>query len=235
MRPAAAGVVLGLALAVGVPTAWVMTRPSAAAGATVAEVLAPDVPPASSAAPAPHWRAELRPDPLREGRPDRLPEATARPAAPAGTEAPPAPVRISSRDLGVRAPIDLVGVEQSGTMTLPEDVDRVGWYRFGPAPGQDGSAVLAGHVDDVEQGLGALAPIRTAEAGDELTVTDADGTRTRWRVVAREVIRKKALPLEELFRRSGPPRLTLLTCGGPFLPESGGYRDNVVVVAELLR
>ena len=227
MRPAAAGVVLGLALAVGVPTAWVTTRPSAAAGATVAEALAPEVPPAS--------RAELRPDPLREGRPDRLPEATARPAAPAEAEAPPAPVRISSRDLGLRAPIDPVGVDRNGTMTLPEDVDRVGWYRFGPAPGGDGSAVLAGHVDDVEQGLGALASIRGAEAGDELTVTDADGTTTRWRVVAREVIRKKALPLEELFRRDGPPRLTLITCGGPFLPEYLSYRDNVVVVAEPLR
>jgi hypothetical protein len=48
------------------------------------------------------------------------------------------------------------------------------------------------------------------------------------------VIRKQALPLDELFRRDGPPRLTLLTCGGPFLAEYGSYRDNVVVVAELL-
>ena len=37
------------------------------------------------------------------------------------------------------------------------------------------------------------------------------------------------------FRRDGPPRLTLLTCGGPFLEEYGSYRDNVVVVAEPLR
>jgi hypothetical protein len=43
---------------------------------------------------------------------------------------------------------------------------------------------------------------------------------------------EQALPLDALFRRDGPPRLTLVTCGGPFLPEVGGYRDNVVVVAE---
>jgi sortase (surface protein transpeptidase) len=119
-------------------------------------------------------------------------------------------------------------------MALPDDVDRTGWYRFGPAPGQRGSAVIAGHVDDVEQGLGALAPLRTAGAGDEFAVTDAEGTTTRWVVVARELIRKRALPLDELFRRDGPPRLTLLTCGGPFLEEYRSYRDNVVVVAELL-
>ena len=225
MRPAAAGVVLGLALAVGAPTAWQLTRPPAAAGATVAEALAIDV--------APDRRAELRPDPLHEGRPDRLPEATARRATPEAE--PPAPVRITTPDLGVDAPIDPVGVEPDGSMTLPGDVDRVGWYRFGPAPGEKGSAVIAGHVDDVGQGLGVLAPLRGAEAGDELVVTDAEGTTTRWRVVARELIRKRALPLDELFRRDGPPRLILLTCGGPFLPEVGGYRDNVVVVAEPLR
>ena len=43
------------------------------------------------------------------------------------------------------------------------------------------------------------------------------------------------LPLDRLFARDGPPRLTLITCGGPFLPEYLSYRDNVVVVAEPLR
>jgi hypothetical protein len=220
MRPAAAAVVLGLALAVGVPTTWFLTRPPAAAGAAVSEVLATDVPPAppSPAAPAP----------------DRLPTITARPAAPAPVQQIPAPVRLVLPAAGLDAPIDQVGVRDDGQMAIPENVDRVGWYRFGPAPGQPGSAVLAGHVDDDQQGLGVLARLRTAEPGDEVRVTDADGTTTRWRVVARETITKEVLPLAELFRRDGPPRLTLITCGGPFLPEFGSYRDNVVVVAELL-
>jgi hypothetical protein len=216
MRPAAAGVVLGLALAVGVPTAWELTRPAAAAGASVVDVLGTPAAPTPRATPAP----------------DRLPEATARPAGPADTQRPAAPVRITAPGLGIDARVDAVGVDPNGLMTLPEDVDRVGWYRFGPVPGQEGSSVLAGHVDDEEQGLGALSPLRRAEVGDELAVTDADGTTSRWRVVARELIRKRALPVGELFRRDGAPRLTLITCGGPFLPEFGSYRDNVVVVAE---
>jgi sortase (surface protein transpeptidase) len=143
-------------------------------------------------------------------------------------------VRLVVPALDVDAPIRPMGVRDDGQMALPEDVDRVGWYRFGPRPGDAGSAVLAGHVDDDEQGLGALAPLRTAEPGDEIQVTDRDGASTRWRVVSREVITKQALPLDRLFRRDGPPRLTLITCGGPFLPEFGSYRDNVVVVAEPL-
>ena len=106
-------------------------------------------------------------------------------------------------------------------MALPDDVDRVGWYRFGPVPGDDGSAVLAGHVDDREQGLGAMAPLRAAAVGEEVDVTDGAGTTTRWRVISRELIEKQELPLDRLFVRDGPPRLTLITCGGPFLPEFG--------------
>jgi sortase (surface protein transpeptidase) len=125
-----------------------------------------------------------------------------------------------------------VGVRDDGQMALPDDVDRLGWYRFGPAPGADGSAVLAGHVDDVAQGLGALAPLRDAEPGAEVVVTDAAGADTRWQVVSRETVAKQALPVDRLFARSGPPRVVLITCGGEFLPEVGGYESNVVVVAE---
>ncbi|MCF6746630.1 hypothetical protein E9529_20605, partial [Blastococcus sp. KM273128] len=39
VRPAAASAVLGLALAVGAPTAWVLSRPDAAAGPPVERVL----------------------------------------------------------------------------------------------------------------------------------------------------------------------------------------------------
>ncbi|RZU33947.1 hypothetical protein [Blastococcus saxobsidens] len=39
MRPAAATAVLGLALAIGAPTAWAVSRPDAAAGPSVQRVL----------------------------------------------------------------------------------------------------------------------------------------------------------------------------------------------------
>jgi sortase (surface protein transpeptidase) len=160
---------------------------------------------------------------------------TARDAAPQGIPAAPAPARITVPALSVDAAVDAVGVDPDGQMTIPAEVDRVGWYRFGPVPGTTGSAVIAGHVDSRTQGLGAMAPLREAAVGDEVLVTDAAGSTTRWRVASRELISKQALPLDRLFSREGPPRLTLITCGGPFLREFGSYRDNVVVVAEPIR
>ncbi len=215
MRPAAAGVALGLALAVGVPTAWELTRPPAAAGAPVEQALG-----AATAAPPP------------APSPGTTPGVAVRDAAPAPPAEMVPPVRVQVPGRGLDVPVDPVGTTADGQMALPDDVDRAGWYRFGPVPGAPGSAVVAGHVDDVEQGLGAMAALRAAEPGDEVLVTDAAGAVTGWRVVSRESLDKQALPVDVLFRRDGPPRLTLVTCGGPFLPEVGGYRDNVVVVAE---
>ncbi|MGY1752294.1 class F sortase [Blastococcus sp. SYSU D01042] len=214
MRPAAASAVLGLALAVGAPTAWVLTRPDAAAGIPVEQAL-----------PAPAAEAGA-------GTAASLPPVTTRDASPAAARTAPAPVRLTLPARGVDALVDPVGIAADGQMELPDDVSRVGWYRYGPAPGSAGSAVLAGHVDDREQGAGALFPLREAAVGDEVAVTDAAGTTTRWRVVSRELITKQALPLDRIFARDGAPRLTVVTCGGPFLPEYRSYRDNVVVVAE---
>ncbi|MGY1845188.1 class F sortase [Modestobacter sp. SYSU DS0875] len=218
VRRAAAGVALGLALAVGAPTAWAVTRPAPSAGTPVSEALAaaPTTAPPSSTTPA---GSALPPVPTRDAAPGAAPEAR------------PAPVRLAVPALGVDTTVDPVGVEDDGQMTIPAEVDRVGWYRFGPVPGAAGSAVLAGHVDSREQGLGAMAPLREAEPGQQIEVTDAAGAVTRWQVTSRELVSKQEVPLAELFGRTGDPRLVLVTCGGPFLPELRSYRDNVVVVA----
>ncbi|MGY2066976.1 class F sortase [Blastococcus sp. SYSU DS0619] len=236
MRPAAASVGLGLALAVGAPIAWAVAQPEATAGAPLDQALerpgiVAEAPPPSTEAPS----SSVQVPPATAAAPSStrsLPPVTVRDASPVVVPAAPAPVRLHLPARGISAPIDPVGVAGDGQMELPEDVDRVGWYRFGPEPGTDGNAVLAGHVDDREQGIGALFPVRDAEPGDELTVTDAAGETTRWRVVSRELVQKQVLPLEEIFARTGPPRLVVITCGGPFLPEFRSYRDNVVVVAE---
>jgi sortase (surface protein transpeptidase) len=213
VRPAAAGAVLGLAVALGVPAAWQLTREPAAAGAPLGQVLT---------APAP------------SAPPDGVPSVPTRDAAPTVAPEQPAPVALTVPALGIEAPVDPVGVRDDGQMAIPDDVGRVGWYRFGPAPGGEGSAVLAGHVDDREQGLGELAPLREVEVGAEVLVTDTAGGTTRWRVVSRQQVDKQALPVDRLFAREGPPRLALVTCGGEFLPEQGRYESNVVVVAERL-
>jgi len=122
-------------------------------------------------------------------------------------------------------------VDDAGLMEVPEDVRTIGWYRHGAGPGEDGSAVLSGHVDDRVQGRGAFYELATTSTGDTVEVDTGDGRTLAYRVDSVRNFGKEELPLEEVFQRSGPPRLVLITCGGEFDRATGHYVDNIVVTA----
>src|SRR6185369_4384139 len=58
------------------------------------------------------------------------------------------PTRLRIETAGVNAPVQRVGVGKSGNMAVPTNYTDVGWYREGVVPGEAGSAVIDGHVDN---------------------------------------------------------------------------------------
>lgn len=142
------------------------------------------------------------------------------------------PVGLRIDKLDVDAPIDPYGVDQrTGEMAVPDNATDVAWYKFGPGPGQAGSAVLAAHVDLASSGPGVFFDLRSLNEGDNLVISYEDGSETSFRVVARVTYEKDQLPLEVIFSREGPPVLTLITCGGGFNSNIARYDSNVVVYA----
>ncbi|MEU5256907.1 class F sortase [Streptomyces longwoodensis] len=143
-----------------------------------------------------------------------------------------APTRLLLPRLDLSAAVDPVGVADDGTVVVPGDPRRVGWYRFSPRPGASGgSSVIVGHVDSDDRGLGVLVALAEVRAGDRVGVERADGSRVDYRVVSRRTVAKEALAASGAFRTEGPAVLTLVTCTGPYLPDQGGYRNNLVVTA----
>ncbi|MGB7979342.1 MAG: class F sortase [Candidatus Nanopelagicales bacterium] len=143
---------------------------------------------------------------------------------------PPTWLTIPSVDVAM--PIVPTGVLSDGQMELPDNPDRIGWYRFGPTIGADrGSVVLGGHVDSVKYGTGPLARLSSLTPGARIGVTDGEGDLLTYRVTDVERISKSALPTDTLFAPDSKPRLVVITCGGRYLPEAGGYEDNIVVIA----
>ena len=142
------------------------------------------------------------------------------------------PVGLRIDELEVDAPIGQYGVNnRTGEMDVPDNVTEVGWYRFGPKPGEAGSAVLAAHVDLASSGPGVFYNLRTLEEGDRMSVLYEDGSEAEFRVVARVTYEKDELPLDVIFSREGPSVLTLITCGGAFNSNISRYDSNVVVYA----
>jgi LPXTG-site transpeptidase (sortase) family protein len=129
-------------------------------------------------------------------------------------------------------PVDPVGVEPDGAMSLPETGERAGWYQFGPAPGgESGAVVVAAHVDTRATGLGEFAKLVDIQPGAQIVLVDSAGASFTYTVSTTERIAKADVPLDQVFDRSGDRRLVLVTCGGNFDRETGHYVDNVIVTA----
>lgn len=142
-----------------------------------------------------------------------------------------APVRLAIPRLGLSLPVRPGGVDRAGLMALPETAYALHWYRFGPGPlDPAGATVIAGHVDTPTEGTGPLARLASARRGDRLTVLTGRGP-VGYRVVTVERVAKSVLDLPALFAREGARRLHLVTCGGAYLADRGGYQDNVVLTA----
>ncbi|MCH0539740.1 class F sortase [Streptomyces sp. MUM 203J] len=146
--------------------------------------------------------------------------------------APASRVRIES--LNVDAPVIDVGLDADGWISAPppQDPNLTGWYQNGISPGQRGTSVIVGHVDNkagpaVFYGLGALKPGRRVE------VTRYDGRVAVFQVYGVEVFSKNDFPGVRVYGDTGHPELRVITCGGGY-SRAGGYDGNVVVFARLV-
>lgn len=132
----------------------------------------------------------------------------------------------------VTAPIDREVVGADGYLGIPADIHRVGWYAdAGQLDGGPGSVLIDGHVNWVGQGTGALGNIGQLHEGD-VVITRGQGKPQAWRVIKMvSYLKSGGLP-EDIFRKTGPRTLTLITCGGVLDVNSGNYNANIVVQAQ---
>jgi hypothetical protein len=144
------------------------------------------------------------------------------------------PVRLAIPAVGVITPLVRLGRERDGSMQVPADFDRAGWFTEGPSPGQVGPAVIAGHIDS-HRGPAVFYRLRELRPGDTVQVELADGARLRFVVEQARSFPKASFPTAEVFGPAPWAALRLVTCGGDFDRARGSYRDNLVVFARLAR
>ncbi|MFJ9035923.1 class F sortase [Streptomyces sp. NPDC102406] len=174
-----------------------------------------------------------------EGRPPPQPSAaqarpgTGRGAAEAAPMAPAPPDRIRIPSLRVDAPLTGLGLARNGSLDVPppERKNLAGWYEDGTRPGERGTAVVAGHVDNavgpaVFYDLGSLRRGRTVE------IDRRDGSVAVFTVDAVRVYPAKGFPDERVYGAAPRAELRVITCGGPYSRRTG-YQGNVVVFAHL--
>jgi hypothetical protein len=143
------------------------------------------------------------------------------------------PIRVEIAAVGVNAPIGPLGLNRDGTLQVPGDFGRAGWYTGRPTPGESGPAIVVAHRAS-RRGPGAFWKLPDVHTGEEIVITRADGRRILFTVDRVEQHRKDAFPTDAVYGPIPGSALRLITCGGPFEPALGDhYRDNVIVFAHM--
>ena len=153
--------------------------------------------------------------------------AGARAVEPDGRTAVAALGRLSIPAIGVEAGVIAVGVTRSGQLAIGGSVRDVYRWRDGVLPGQQGSAVLAGHT--WSRGSGVFDDLGRLRPGNRVVVG-----RNRFEVTrVRRVTAMSPQAVAELFSDRGPARLVLITCGDRN-DLTGVYRTRIIVNATRL-
>ncbi|MEG3627959.1 class F sortase [Streptomyces poriticola] len=144
------------------------------------------------------------------------------------------PDRVRIPAIQVDAPVMPVGLDADGWVDAPppEDPNLAGWFTAAVTPGEKGTAVVVGHVDNAQgpavfYGLGAL------KQGNKVEVSRQDGKTAVFEIYAIEVFEKNDFPGDRVYASKGHPELRVITCGGGF-SEQNGYAGNVVAFARLI-
>ncbi len=70
---------------------------------------------------------------------------------------------------------------------------------------------------------------------DTVMITRADGSVAVFAVDQVRRYHKTAFPTQLVYGNTNHAALRLITCGGPIDPATGHYRDNIIVLASLVR
>ncbi|MGW6916018.1 class F sortase [Kitasatospora sp. NPDC054939] len=141
---------------------------------------------------------------------------------------PSGPTRIRIPAVKLDAPVTGLGLDGAGRLAAPPETDRnlAGWYRGGAAPGQRGTAILAGHVD-LADGPAVFYHLGALRRGDRVEIDREDGATAVYQLYAIEVHDRKDFPDDRVYGQAADAQLRVITCGGPY-SEAQGYAGNVV-------
>ena len=161
-------------------------------------------------------------------------ELTGAPPAPetSGDGSTPAPTRLAIPALRIDTPVVRLGLNPDNTIEVPTDPAEAGWYRNGPAPGEQGPAVILGHLDSAT-GPAVFYHLAALRQGSKVVVTREDGSTATFEVQRVASFPVDQFPTAEVYGATTDPELRLITCGGQYSLVQRRYLENTVVFAVL--
>jgi len=142
------------------------------------------------------------------------------------------PIRLTISKINVDAAVEDVGLTAQMAMAVPEGPTDVAWFDLGPRPGENGSAVIAGH-EGWKNGIRAIFDdLYKLRTGDKVYVKDAQGTTTTFVVRAVRIYSQNENALDVFSSNDGKAHLNLITCEGTWNVVQKSYSNRLVVFTD---
>lgn len=146
--------------------------------------------------------------------------------------------RLQIEALGVNARVVQLDMDERRVPQVPHDASNVAWYEWSSLPGEGSNAVFAGHVR-WGGNRGIFADLKKLSEGDIIRVKWDDGRELVYEVVDNFDVRVADRHSLQVMAPTPSDTLTLITCGGRFVADSGNplggdFSDRTVVRARLL-
>lgn len=125
-----------------------------------------------------------------------------------------------------------LGLAESGEIEVPDSNTEVGWYQYGPTPGELGPAVIVGHVDSYI-GPAVFFYLGQLDLGDDIYIDRADGTTAHFVVEELERPKQSSFPTARVYGDIDHAGLRLITCSGIYERGKQRYTHNLIVYARL--
>ena len=151
--------------------------------------------------------------------PSAFPSPTSSPI-PTPTPVIDEPARLLIPRIHVDAPVEEVGIAANGDLATPTQNpwDGTGWYSRGTRPGEEGSAVINGHLDRPGGDPAVFWNLRDLQVGDTVIVRTITGQTLSFRVLRLASYTPQNAPLQSIFTTTGGVYLNLITCAGTWIP-----------------
>ena len=145
------------------------------------------------------------------------------------------PVTLGVPSVGINSFIEPLGTLPNGDMATPTQNPWVdsGWYSAGPHPGEQGSAVIDGHLDRPGGAPAVFWYLRNIHAGDAVYVTEKNGAQLRFHVTHIAYYAPQDAPLQDIFGNRSGTYLNLITCAGDWIPDQHQTTLRLVVYTTL--
>jgi LPXTG-site transpeptidase (sortase) family protein len=115
----------------------------------------------------------------------------------------------------------------------PEGPSDTAWFNIGPRPGDNGSAVIAGHYGPWKTGQGSVFDnLNNLKIGDKIYIEGEKGTTATFVVRELRTYSQNEYAPEVFNSSDGKAHLNLITCEGTWSDAQKTYSNRLVVFTD---